>query len=82
MIRTVMKIDGMSCGMCESHMNDTVRNNFKVRKVTSSYKKGETVVESNEPLDESAVRKAIEATGYHVLSLTTETVKKKGLFGF
>ncbi len=82
MIRTVMKIDGMSCGMCESHMNDTVRNTAKVRKVTSSFKKGETVIESDAPLDETLIRKAIEATGYHVLAFTEETFEKKGLFGF
>lgn len=26
MIETVIKIDGMMCGMCESHINDTVRH--------------------------------------------------------
>ena len=29
MYRTVVDIDGMMCGMCESHVNDAVRNNFK-----------------------------------------------------
>ena len=32
MFRTVVDIDGMMCGMCESHVNDAVRNNFKVKK--------------------------------------------------
>ena len=36
MIKTTLKIDGMMCGMCESHMNDLIRKNFKVKKVTSS----------------------------------------------
>ena len=36
MEQIIAKIDGMMCGMCESHMNDMVRNNFKVKKVTSS----------------------------------------------
>lgn len=36
MIKTTLKIDGMMCGMCESHMNDVIRKNFKVKKVTSS----------------------------------------------
>ena len=29
MEQIIAKIDGMMCGMCESHMNDMVRNNFK-----------------------------------------------------
>ena len=40
MIKTTLKIDGMMCGMCESHMNDLIRKNFQVKKVTSSAKDG------------------------------------------
>lgn len=32
MEKITVKIDGMMCGMCESHMNDTFRQNFKVKK--------------------------------------------------
>jgi len=40
-----LKIDGMMCGMCESHVNDAIRKAFPaVKKVTSSHGKGETVV--------------------------------------
>ena len=52
MIETILKVDGMACGMCESHINDTVRNRFPVQKVTSSHTKGETVILSQEPLAE------------------------------
>ena len=38
MVKTVLKVDGMSCGMCESHMNDLVRSLFPVKKVSSSAK--------------------------------------------
>ena len=44
MIKTVLKVNGMMCGMCEARMNDLVRKNFNVKKVTSSVKGGETVV--------------------------------------
>ena len=30
MIETILKVDGMACGMCESHINDPVRNRFPV----------------------------------------------------
>ena len=36
MIKTTVKVDGMMCGMCESHVNDAVRKAFQVDKVTSS----------------------------------------------
>ena len=32
MIETVIKINGMMCGMCESHINDTIRKSFAVKK--------------------------------------------------
>ena len=43
MVQTTLKVDGMMCGMCESHINDAVRNAFSVKKVTSSHSKGQTV---------------------------------------
>lgn len=33
MIQTTVKINGMMCGMCESHVNDAIRNHFQVKKV-------------------------------------------------
>ena len=29
MTKTTVKVDGMMCGMCEAHMNDLVRKNFR-----------------------------------------------------
>ena len=57
MVKMILKIDGMACGMCESHVNDTIRRNFKVKKVTSSHSKGETVIIAESPLDEDALKK-------------------------
>ena len=28
MIETIVKVDGMMCGMCESHVNEAVHNAF------------------------------------------------------
>ena len=55
MTETVVMIDGMMCGMCESHINDVVRKNFNVKKVSSSHSKGRCVILSEEPIDESAI---------------------------
>ncbi|MEE0464520.1 MAG: heavy metal-associated domain-containing protein [Lachnospiraceae bacterium] len=70
MIETVLKIDGMSCGMCESHINDVIRNQFKVKKVKSSHRKGQTIIISEEKLDYSELKNAISNTGYTVLDIT------------
>ena len=81
MTETILKVDGMACGMCENHINDTVRNKFSVQKVTSSHTKGETVILSEEDISEEALRAVIEPTGYKVLGYVSEPYEKKGLFG-
>lgn len=81
MLKTTLQIDGMACGMCESHINDTVRKNFAVKKVSSSHSKGLTEILSEKALDEEKLKQAIGETGYTVLSVKTETYVKKGLFG-
>ena len=36
MIQTTVRISGMTCSMCEAHINDTIRRAFSVEKVSSS----------------------------------------------
>ena len=81
MTETKLKIDGMMCGMCESHINDAIRCAFNVKKVTSSHSKGETVVLSEGPLDEEKLRAAIKETGYDLVSISAAPYEKRGLFG-
>lgn len=81
MNKITVKIDGMMCGMCEAHINDAIRGKFRVKKVTSSHSKGETVILSDEPVGEKELREAVETAGYRVLSVTSEEYRKKGLFG-
>ena len=78
MIETVVKVDGMMCGMCESHVNDAVRKAFpEARKVASSHTKAQTVIHS-----EQALRDAINATGYEVKGVSSAPYEKKGFFSF
>ena len=53
MIQTTVQVSGMACSMCEAHINDTIRSEFPVEKVSSSHSKGRTVILSKEPLDET-----------------------------
>lgn len=82
MIQTTVEVSGMACSMCEAHINDAVRKAFLVEKVSSSHSKGRTVILSKEPLEEKALRAAIEATGYRVGEIRREPYEKKGLFSF
>ena len=82
MVKTVLKIEGMMCGMCEAHMNDLIRKNFKVKKVTSSAKDGETVIISDAELDIPWAKKQIKDIGYELVDYTSEPYEKKGLFHF
>ena len=82
MLKITMEIDGMMCGMCESHINDAIRREFKVKKVTSSHTKRQTVILTEKPLDEDRRRKVIDGTDYKVMSIgTVEEEKRGGLFG-
>ena len=81
MIKTTVGIDGMMCGMCESHVNDVIRKSFDVKKVSSSHSKKKTEIISEEAIDEDKLRAVIDETGYTVLSVDSEPYKKKG-FGF
>lgn len=80
MTKITVKVDGMMCGMCESHVNDAVGKAFPVKKVTSSHRKGETVILTENDIDETALRSAIGATGYEVKAVLKEPYEKKGLF--
>lgn len=80
MYQTTLKLDGMMCPMCESHVNDAIRQAFAVKKVTSSHKKGETVLLTEQAPDEASIRAALAPTGYRVLGVETKPYEKRGLF--
>ena len=83
MYQTTVHVEGMMCGMCESHINDAVRKALPVKKVESSRSKKQTVILSEEPLEAQAVLDAINATGYEASDAVCAQKKKKKfhLFG-
>ena len=80
MWRYTIHVDGMMCGMCESHVNDAVRKAFPVKRVASSRSKSETTVLAERELDVGALRAAVSAAGYEVGEIRKEPWEKKGLF--
>lgn len=81
MLETIVKIEGMMCGMCEAHINDAIRNVFPVKKVHASRKKGLAVILSEKPIDLALLKAVIEKTGYQVLDAETHITEPKGLLG-
>jgi copper chaperone CopZ len=83
MVKTVLNIDGMMCGMCEAHVNDAIRREFNVKKVNSSHADKKTEIISQDELDQEKLKKVIDATGYTLLGVESEPYEKKGfsLFG-
>lgn len=78
----ILKVEGMQCGMCESHVNDAVRKAANVKKVTSSHVEGKTVVVCDESIDTQIVKNAIQKDGYNVSEVVEKPYVKKGLFSF
>ena len=78
MLKVTMKIDGMSCGMCEAHINDAIRKVFSVKKVTSSHRKGITELLIQDAVDTQLLKHAVEEFGYQVLDIRCEPYERQG----
>ena len=78
MVKIILEVGGMACGMCETHVNHAVCRVFPVKKVTSSHAKGRTEILAEQPLDEEQLKAAVSAAGYTVKAVQTEPYEKKG----
>ena len=82
MNKVTVKIDGMMCGMCEAHVCDAIRRAFPdALRVRASRAKGEATFLMCGEVDEEKAERAISATGYRFLSVSSEPAKKRGIFG-
>lgn len=79
MTKYILEIDGMMCGHCEAHMNDTIRNHFSVKKVESSHAKKQCVIVADD-IDEDKLKSVVAETGYELKSIAKEPYEKKGFF--
>lgn len=78
MTEITVGVEGMMCGHCEAHVNDTVRAAFpSVKKVTSSHSKGQTVILTEEDIPEDKLRETIDKTGYTVTSVSAKPYEEK-----
>ena len=80
MVELTIEVEGMKCGMCESHVNDVVRRVSGVKKVNSLHSKNQTVVVADDGVNQEEIVKAITAQGYGVGRTEAKPYEKRGLF--
>ena len=82
MVKTTIKINGIMCNNCVAHINETIKNEFDINKVTTSKENGTSEVISDNELSKEKLREVINREGYEVTEVTSEPYEKKRLFGF
>ncbi|AXI86798.1 heavy-metal-associated domain-containing protein [Actinospica acidiphila] len=65
-VTTVYKVTGMSCGHCEGAVSGEISQLAGVSSVTAVASSGEVTVVSAAPLDEAAVRAAVDEAGFEL----------------
>ncbi|MFE9628255.1 heavy-metal-associated domain-containing protein [Streptomyces sp. NPDC006527] len=66
-VTTVYKVSGMTCGHCEGAVSREISALDGVSGVTAVARTGEVTVISAAPLDEEAVRAAVDEAGYELV---------------
>ena len=57
-------VEGMKCGMCETHVNDIIRKNFDVKSVKASARKNNIFIKYENDLDLDLMREKLKEFGY------------------
>ena len=78
----VMTVEGMMCGMCESHVAEALRKVPGVEKAKADRSKNEARVECGADVSDEALLKAVQDSGYDASNVREAAEEKKGLFGF
>ena len=65
-VTTVYQVSGMSCGHCEGSVSSEISEIAGVTSVKAVASSGEVTVLSTAPLDEEAVRAAVDEAGFEL----------------
>lgn len=82
MKKITLKIEGMRCPMCETHVNDAIRKalNENLKSVKASASKANAVIVINsDSFDKDKLVLAIEEQGYKVIDCQIEDYAKLNL---
>lgn len=77
----LLTIDGMKCGMCESHVNDLIRRLTGIKKVKSNRLNGQVEVICLDNVSYESLEKALSGSGYKILSYDSKYVVRT-FFGY
>ncbi|NUP21811.1 MAG: heavy-metal-associated domain-containing protein [Streptomyces sp.] len=66
-VTAVYKVSGMSCGHCEGAVSGEISELSGVSSVKAVASTGEVTVVSEAPLDEEAVRAAVDEAGFELV---------------
>ncbi|MFI9646050.1 heavy-metal-associated domain-containing protein [Streptomyces sp. NPDC052040] len=66
-VTTVYKVSGMSCGHCEGSVSGELSTVAGVSSVAAVASTGEVTVVSAAPLDDEAVRAAVDEAGFELV---------------
>ncbi|MCR5564301.1 MAG: heavy-metal-associated domain-containing protein [Gammaproteobacteria bacterium] len=81
MNKYILGSDGMMCGMCEMHVEDTLRKAISIKKVKASHIKNKVEIITEENLTLEDFKKIMDPTGYRITSFEVNEAIKK-LFGW
>ncbi len=65
-----LKIDGMSCGMCEGKITENLKKTGKCSKISVSAKDKSASFETTSELSDGEIKKAVSDAGYKVTEIT------------
>ena len=81
MNKYILGIDGMMCGMCEMHVEATIKDHFVVKKAKASHVTNKLTVFTDADLMEVDFKEVLDPTGYRITSFSKEEAKKT-IFGW
>ena len=72
MIKTIVYIEGMSCGHCASRVQTTLEKLDSIESVQVDLEKNQAIITSLEKLDQNRIKAIIEDLGYSVVKIVEE----------
>lgn len=70
-----VRIEGMMCGMCETHIADTIRKAVPdAKKVKASRRKNLATFRTEQKMDDAALRQSIANIGYTMTNVVEKQV--------
>ena len=79
MKKYVLSVSGMSCAMCENHINDAIRRTCEIKSVKSDRRKNETVILA-ERIEPDRVVAELHKLGYEANLISETAYEKQSLF--